>query len=494
MTGIASNTNPDITAQSVLDKKCSYAQFLEDKLYEYLAVIRMVQELATDTDILKQLIAEFDKTWFGHWQSSARYARMAKYEESMRNSAAAAAKGSLLGWFAKQNLRFEGWLEGIDYFADETFEDLMWRGELDHKERAYFYNKRSEMNADLAWDKLKAFITGLWEVIQTRWRECGVLYAVTTTSVDALFVISELALGQGLATAAKSMLEVFKSLQFAVHMSDKVSLLTQGTRNALAAGVQAARETVYEVTLMAGTAVTGIGRYTRVYTKSELEAAFPEARHNSHSGVKNTDHNNDLFAKGPAHGDKKTRSTKIDYFADGSYRDVSDPPGVRTAASGEKMVAGRDQEYVTVTSFERRDNVYRGRFGEAMADQYASEKGWIKLDGPPTTAEYGQGFKGPWQLDGLYQNPVPPPPYIISEVKYGNSKLGGPYGGPPPKDEYKQMDPQWIEERLCRMFGENRMREIRSAGYDRIILRIDKNGHVIKEHLGTELPYRHEGN
>lgn len=106
-----------------------------------------------------------------------------------------------------------------------------------------------------------------------------------------------------------------------------------------------------------------------------------------------------------------------------------------------------------------------------MADQDARRLGWEKLNGEDTRI----GDRIQPGIDGVYANPRPPPPYIIAEAKYGSAGLGTTKRG------VKQMSPEWIDERLEALFGEDRAKDILRAGYARVVQRIDKYGNVTLE-------------
>ena len=74
--------------------------------------------------------------------------------------------------------------------------------------------------------------------------------------------------------------------------------------------------------------------------------------------------------------------------------------------------------------------------GEYQADQFMASKGYTKLNHngeliDPLTKAKGKG------IDGIWHDPGPPPKYIVSETKYGSSKLG-----------IEQPSDQWIKNNL----------------------------------------------
>ncbi|MBO0358362.1 hypothetical protein J0X19_10435 [Hymenobacter sp. BT186] len=91
-------------------------------------------------------------------------------------------------------------------------------------------------------------------------------------------------------------------------------------------------------------------------------------------------------------------------------------------------------------------NSEKGVYGEHISDTYMRAQGHTKLnDGglvtlpPPGGTARGNG------IDGVWKHGNPPPDYIITEAKYGKSRLGMTHDGP-------QMSDSWI-------LGSNRLRK-----------------------------------
>lgn len=83
-------------------------------------------------------------------------------------------------------------------------------------------------------------------------------------------------------------------------------------------------------------------------------------------------------------------------------------------------------------------NSEKGVYGEHISDAYMRAQGHTKLnDGglvtppPPGGTARGNG------IDGVWKHGSPPPDYIITEAKFGKSRLGNTQDGP-------QMSDQWI--------------------------------------------------
>lgn len=119
-------------------------------------------------------------------------------------------------------------------------------------------------------------------------------------------------------------------------------------------------------------------------------------------------------------------------------------------------------------------NAAKGVFGEAKADQYMTQKGYIKMNGQPV--KVGDKPKGTG-IDGVYRNAHPPPEYVIADAKYGSSKLGNTKDG-------QQMSQKWIDNRLNKEVGKaeaDRIRDAMLEGWvERWVLKVDAAGNVTK--------------
>lgn len=117
-------------------------------------------------------------------------------------------------------------------------------------------------------------------------------------------------------------------------------------------------------------------------------------------------------------------------------------------------------------------NAEKGVFGEAMSDDWMSNQGYQKLNGPLVQvgdAPIGRG------IDGVWRNPSPPPEYVVTESKFGTSRLGT------TKKDGPQMSHPWIRSRLESAVGNRRAADdIISSGYERWILQVDENGNVTR--------------
>lgn len=119
-------------------------------------------------------------------------------------------------------------------------------------------------------------------------------------------------------------------------------------------------------------------------------------------------------------------------------------------------------------------NAEKGVFGEAKGDEFMMGEGMQKMNGPPVKVgdkPLGQG------IDGVWKNSSPPPEYVISETKYGSSRLGNTKDGP-------QMGDKWIDRRLDKAVGKVEADKIRDSmlegNVEKWLLRVDESGKVTK--------------
>ncbi|WP_368865682.1 hypothetical protein [Stenotrophomonas maltophilia] len=99
-----------------------------------------------------------------------------------------------------------------------------------------------------------------------------------------------------------------------------------------------------------------------------------------------------------------------------------------------------------------------------------------------TDGVYRPGENG---IDGAYSHPDPPPDYVITEAKYNTGRLGGPY-----RDDTRQMDSEWINERLDSKVGvveARRMRDAMNQGrVESILIRVAEDGTTQSYKLGVD--------
>jgi hypothetical protein len=126
---------------------------------------------------------------------------------------------------------------------------------------------------------------------------------------------------------------------------------------------------------------------------------------------------------------------------------------------------------------QKKTNSEKGVIGEAAGDEYMTGRGMKKLNGDPV--KVGDDPLGPG-IDGVWENPKPPPDYIISETKYGSSKLGYTKDG-------RQMSDKWIDRRLDKAVGKAQADKIRDAQLEgrveKWLLHVDEAGNVTQRTL-----------
>ena len=94
----------------------------------------------------------------------------------------------------------------------------------------------------------------------------------------------------------------------------------------------------------------------------------------------------------------------------------------------------------------------KAAIGEAAGHNKMLEKGMQPVG--ETDGVYRGGETG---IDGVYRHPNPPPDYVITEVKYDQSKLST------LADGTRQMSDQWVSERLAAKVGREEAERIAVA-------------------------------
>lgn len=124
------------------------------------------------------------------------------------------------------------------------------------------------------------------------------------------------------------------------------------------------------------------------------------------------------------------------------------------AAIFEKAAAERQAQAVKEAPPQKTDGVHiKATYGEKTAHEKMLAQGHEPVG--KTHGEYRPGEPG---IDGVYKNKTPPPDYIITESKYGTSKLNK------LEDDTKQMSDDWLtDKRLVRKVGEEEADKIRQA-------------------------------
>lgn len=119
-------------------------------------------------------------------------------------------------------------------------------------------------------------------------------------------------------------------------------------------------------------------------------------------------------------------------------------------------------------------NIQKGNYGEKKMDVYFESLGYERISLDRVTDLNAPAHQG---IDGVYYNSNGHPPYIISEAKYGSSRLGTLAEGT------RQMSEQWIEggkstSRLELSVGKNVADEILLEGYGSRLVIVDTTGNI----------------
>ena len=125
------------------------------------------------------------------------------------------------------------------------------------------------------------------------------------------------------------------------------------------------------------------------------------------------------------------------------------------------------------------NNMNKGNYGEMKMDISYESEGYVRISTDRVTDLDSVTHHG---IDGVYESPTPPPKFIISEAKYGSSRLGNTNDG-------KQMCSNWIDNRLDDAVGKTKADEIRlemllnPENVESHLVNISKNGEVTRSLL-----------
>lgn len=139
-------------------------------------------------------------------------------------------------------------------------------------------------------------------------------------------------------------------------------------------------------------------------------------------------------------------------------------------------------------------NKRKGIYGEQVSDEFMEARNFRSLLSPERQKRLLEGATATGRgIDGVYANPKPPPPYIITETKFRTNAgeyidsdgslsktnkvedlLGSTKDG-------KQMSDSWIENRLKEAINNPVIeRDISIQGYDKWLMIVDDNGKVVE--------------
>lgn len=124
-------------------------------------------------------------------------------------------------------------------------------------------------------------------------------------------------------------------------------------------------------------------------------------------------------------------------------------------------------------------NHEKAAFGEKTAHDKMLDKGYEPVG--KTDGIYEKGKTG---IDGVYKSKTPPPDYVITEVKYGSSKLGKTADG-------KQMSDDWLtDKRLIDKVGRKEADAIKQAmkkgNIEKRLIQVGEDGSTSMVKLGKD--------
>ncbi|MGX4598465.1 hypothetical protein [Faecalimicrobium sp. JNUCC 81] len=134
-------------------------------------------------------------------------------------------------------------------------------------------------------------------------------------------------------------------------------------------------------------------------------------------------------------------SNKIDDLSSTTTRGTS---GAKNSV--DDIINGVEKGDIKLTN-----NIQKGNYGEMKMDSYYKQRGYERISLDKVSGLDDVTHQG---IDGVYYNPDGHPPYVISEAKYGSSKLGMTNDG-------KQMSSNWIDNRLDNAVGKELADKIR---------------------------------
>lgn len=246
--GTNSGAGADITKGTHADNACSIVAYTGEKFYEYVAIAKMVYVLATDENARKQLMSGISESGFGHLMSGYGYSEMAQSNFQL------SAVEQILSWFGLGDKD-----KAEKYAKDGINMQLMSQSE---------YSKAA--------DAIAGYFNETWNAIKKRFTQCGWLYGIATLTVDGVFLVGDLALGEGISAGAKAMLKSLKVFVRVVKTGEEVGR---------------ASKVVVEFTHASG------GKVEREFTVEQLEREFGKPE-DHHPGVKTEDANHNPSPEG----------------------------------------------------------------------------------------------------------------------------------------------------------------------------------------------------
>ena len=131
------------------------------------------------------------------------------------------------------------------------------------------------------------------------------------------------------------------------------------------------------------------------------------------------------------------------------------------------------------------------RHGEIISDDYMRSKGFKNMLPESRQVRNLEDVPKGRGIDGIYSNPKPPPPYIVTETKFRNAageyvdgdglltkakKIEGLLGN---TQDGKQMSERWIRNRLPKELGKQ-SDDVLSSKYESWLMIVGPEGDVVE--------------
>ena len=131
------------------------------------------------------------------------------------------------------------------------------------------------------------------------------------------------------------------------------------------------------------------------------------------------------------------------------------------------------------------------RHGEIISDDYMRGKDFKNMLPESRQVRSLEDVPKGRGIDGIYSNPKPPPPYIVTETKFRNAageyvdsdgsltkakSVGALLGNT--QGSRKQMSEKWIKDRLFKEVGKKQADTIHKSGYESWLMIVGPDGEV----------------
>ncbi|KZL25135.1 DNA/RNA non-specific endonuclease [Pseudovibrio sp. Ad37] len=341
----------DITGGSQGNPKCSYAQYVGDKFYEYVAMAEMIYVLSTNKDARQQLITGIKGSAFFLHQA-------AEYQD----------------YFAEENEDDAWWADSYasigDFFGAEDFAKENRKAARKYRDQAQSRRENAKKLYAAANERFKEYFQSLWQELKTRFYDCGWFYAVATTATDATFAVAELAIGAKVASSA------IKSLRFVVER------LPEGRIKVTAEHVTSGR------------------RYSKSWNNEDLEAKYGKPEDN-HAGGVLPEKNRNVPDKPAEDVGKKKREVEADNKQDKDRKKNTLAPKTKTTTKTRGSNTN-EIEYDAVTGRPiRAKGVLQEDFGSTKRGDSATKVGKLGNPGDQGGHLAGHRFMGDTPDEGI---------------------------------------------------------------------------------------------